>query len=90
MSRIPAYNSHDPDGMVRWFGEMAARGLLFHPEDDPARIVRIADGSRTFSGAEAATIRDLMARMQYEHGYEQMLDACYPIFMRAAGQRLDA
>ena len=88
-SRIPAYDSASPDGMQIWFAEMSARGLLFHPEEDPASVVRIGTWERKFTDAEAARIRGILGRMFDEDG-DETISACYPIFMRVAGQRLDA
>lgn len=89
-NRIPAYHSARPDSMLTWFAEMSVRGLLFHPEEDPANIVRIEDGAPVFTRSEAKTIRKIMCCMHAEHGEDKMIEACYPVFMRAAGQRLDA
>lgn len=88
-SRIPAYDSGSPDGMLAWFSEMSARGLLFHPEEDPAQIVRIETGGRTFTDEEAGCIRLILGSMFTRHG-DETIAACYPVFMRAVGQRLDA
>jgi len=88
-SRIPAYDSINPSGMQMWFAEMSARGLLFHPEEDPAGIVRIGTWERCFTDSEADRIRGILDSMFSEHG-DEAINACYPIFMRAAGQRLDA
>ena len=88
-SRIPAYDSASPDGMQIWFAEMSARGLSFHPEDDPAEIVRVGTWERTFTDVEADQLRCILEGMFAEHG-DETIDACYPIFMRAVGQRLDA
>jgi hypothetical protein len=89
MNRIPTYDAINPDSMLLWFAEMSARDLLFHPEDDPASIVEISSGNRIFTDAEADQVRDILEGMQSTHG-EGMIDACYPVFMRAVGQRLDA
>lgn len=89
MNRIPNYNAINPDGMLLWFAEMSARGLLFHPEEDPADIIEIRSGKRTFTDAEADQVRSILEGMQTTHG-SGMIDACYPVFMRAVGQRLDA
>ena len=88
-SRIPAYESGNADGMQMWFAEMSARGLLFHPEEDPTQIIRIGTWERSFTDAEADQVRGILGSMFAEHG-DDMIDACYPIFMRAAGQCLDA
>lgn len=87
--RIPAYDSANPDGMLTWFAEMSVRGLLFHPEEDPAGIVRIGTWERVFTDAEAERIRGILGSMFEKHG-DETINACYPVFMRAVGQRLDA
>lgn len=88
-SRIPAYESGNADGMQMWFAEMSVRGLLFHPEEDPGQIIRTGTWERTFTDAEADQLRGILGSMFAEHG-DETINACYPIFMRAAGQRLDA
>lgn len=87
--RIPRYDAAAPDGMIMWFAELQARGLLFHPEEDPADIIRIEDGARVFDDEEASRVRGILQSMEEEHG-DGMIEACYPVFMRACGQRLDA
>jgi len=89
MNRLPAYDAENPDGMLLWFAEMAKRDLLFHPDDDPANIVSIADGSHTFTSSEAATLRGVIASMFENHG-DGVYDAAHPIFMRAIGLPLDS
>lgn len=88
-SRIPAYDSANADGMLTWFAEMSARGLLFHPEEDPAKILRIGTWERTFTDVEADRVRGILGNMFAQHG-DETINACYPVFMRAVGQRLDA
>ncbi|MBS0461624.1 MAG: hypothetical protein JSS41_04025 [Proteobacteria bacterium] len=89
INRIPTYDTHAVDGMLSWFAEMSSRGLLFHPEDDPADIIDIATGECTFTHAEAGRVRGILGAMRAAHG-DAMIEVCYPVFMRAAGQRLDA
>ena len=84
-SRIPAYDRNNPDGMVIWFAEMSKRNLLFHPEDSARNIVRISDGTPTFTDSECVEADRILAEMFAEHG-DGVIEACYPIFMRAAGQ----
>ena len=47
-SRIPKFSDKSFDGMLMWFSELQVRGLLFHPDDDPADIIRISDSTATF------------------------------------------
>lgn len=89
-SRIPKLSEMSFDGALVWFSEMQCRDLLFHPEDDPADVIRVADGTRTFSASEQEELRLLLSGMEGGLGHAQMIAAAYPVFMRAAGIRLDA
>ena len=51
-SRIPELNAVSFDGALQWFAEMQCRGLLFHPDDDPADITVIRNGDRFIIQAE--------------------------------------
>lgn len=87
--RIPDWTSRDFDGMLRWFSEMSVRDLLFHPEDDPSDVVRIADGTSSFTPEECEKLRGILNGMWSDHG-DAVNEAAHPIFMKAAGIRLDA
>lgn len=89
-SRIPTLREATLDGALSWFAEMQNQQLLFHPEDDPDDIVRIADGERVFSDREAAEIRFVLDALDKQLGHESVMEAAYPVFMRASGFRLDA
>lgn len=89
MSRIPAYDAKNPDGMLIWFAEMAKRDLLFHPDDEPADIVSTSDGTRLFSAAEAAELRNLLENMFANHG-DSVHEAAHPVYMHALGLQLDS
>ena len=89
-SRIPKLHEVSFDGALMWFSEMQCQNLLFHPEDDPANIVRIVDGARTFAANEVAYLRDLLDRLEVGIGHEKLIESAYPIFMRAFGSQLDA
>lgn len=89
-SRIPTLREASFDGALSWFAEMQNLQLLFHPEDDPADIVRIADGERVFSNREAAEVRFALDALDKQLGHEALMEAAYPVFMRASGFRLDA
>ncbi len=88
-SRIPSYDGTNPNGMTLWFAELSARGLLFHPDDNPSDIISIATGKPTFTKTEADEARKILQAMFSEHG-NGTIEACYPVFMHACGQRLDA
>lgn len=89
-SRIPKLHDTTFDSALLWFSEMQCDGLLFHPEDDPADIIGIADGERTFSDTEVQELRFLLDELDENLGHDRMIEAAYPIFMNAFGLQLDA
>lgn len=88
-SRIPDFANKSREGMSIWFAEMSLRGLLFHPEDAPDSICTIATGERAFTTGECAKLDGIMSEMFSLFG-DDVCEACYSIFMRAAGLRLAA
>ena len=88
-TRVPDFTNNTFDGMLNWFAEMSVRELLFHPDDSPAQIITIADGSAAFTTGECRKLEGILADMFRKHG-DGVHEACYPIFMKAGGQRLDA
>lgn len=89
-SRIPKLHDTTFDSALLWFSEMQCDGLLFHPEDDPADIIGIADGERTFTDTEVQELRFLLEELDENLGHDRMIEAAYPIFMNAFGLQLDA
>jgi hypothetical protein len=89
-SRIPILREVSPDGALMWFSEMQCQKLLFHPEEDPADIIRIADNTPAFSAHEVEELRFFIGALGRELGHEKMIEAAYPIFMTACGIQLDA
>lgn len=83
-ARIPECGTVDLDGMTKWFEAMAAKGLLFHPEDDPADIISVESGMPVFLTDEVRTVRETLARF-FAFDYSMTIEACYPVFMRTAG-----
>jgi len=90
MSRIPKLRDVSFDGALMWFSEMQCQSLLFHPEDDPAEIISISDGTRFFSDNEVTELKFLLGELDVSLGHEKMIDAAYPVFMNACGIQLDA
>ena len=88
-SRIPPLDTVSFDAALLWFAEMQQRGLLFHPDDDPADMLLIATGEKLFSDQEVAEARSTINRLFTALG-ETVYEAAYPIMMNACGQRLDA
>lgn len=89
-SRIPTVREMSFDGALMWFSEMQDQQLLFHPEDDPADIIRIADNTPLFSPREVKEVRFLIREMDRELGHDKLIEAAYPVFMNACGAQLDA
>lgn len=89
-SRIPKLRDTTFDGALLWFSEMQCSNLLFHPEDDPADIIRISSGERLFSNGEVKELRFLLNELEEGMGHEKVIEAAYPIFMTACGIQLDA
>lgn len=88
-SRIPKLSSTNFDGALVWFSEMQTKGLIFHPDDDPAEIVSIGDWKKLFSDPEVSELRFVMDELFDALG-DAVYEAAYPIFMNAIGQHLDA
>ena len=89
-SRIPMLRDATFDGALLWFSEMQCSNLLFHPEDDPADIIRISSGERLFSEGGVKEVRFLLKELEEGIGHEKVIEAAYPIFMNACGIQLDA
>ena len=88
-NRIPACNNFTFDGMLIWFAEMSVKELLFHPDDDPAEVIRIADNAPLFNENEVGQLRRTIDRMFAENG-DAVYEAAYPVFMKRMGIQLDA
>lgn len=88
-SRIPKLRDTTFDSALLWFSEMQCGKLLFHPEDDPADIITIADGERTFSDGEVKELRFLLDELDENLGHDKVIEAAYPIFMTVFGEHLD-
>ncbi|HQS57749.1 MAG: hypothetical protein B7Y56_08245 [Gallionellales bacterium 35-53-114] len=89
-SRIPKLRETTFDSALLWFSELQCNNLLFHPEDDPAEIVRISDGKLLFSDVEIEELRFLLNELEAGIGHEKVIEAAYPVFMNAFGNQLDA
>ena len=89
-SRIPKLQDSTFDGALLWFSELQCGKLLFHPEDDPADIITLLNGERTFSDIEAQELRFLLNELEANLGHEKLIEAAYPILMNAFGNKLDA
>ena len=83
LSRIPKLNEVSFDGAFKWFSQLQEQDLLFHPEDDPVDIVKITDGSPTFTSSEVSELHFLLNELENGIGHKQVLEAAYPVFMNA-------
>lgn len=88
-SRIPELKAVSFDGALLWFAEMQCRGLLFHPDDDPADIIVIRSGESMFDSREIQEARSVLDQLFAALGAD-VYSAAYPIMMKACGKRLDA
>ncbi|MFZ6757601.1 hypothetical protein ACO0K9_10280 [Undibacterium sp. Ji50W] len=80
ISRIPLLKSNDLHGLQLWFAEMEQRGILFHPDDDPADMVVIKTGESMFTDFECGQLKSLIDIMFQMHG-DQVYEVAYPVFM---------
>lgn len=69
---------------------MQCSKLLFHPEDDPADIIKIASGEHFFTDGEVQELRFLLNELENDLGHDRVIEAAYPFFMNAFGNQLDA
>lgn len=88
-SRVPALTELSVEGATRWFAKMQQRGLLFHPDDDPAEIESIADGVPTSNTRGIAEARFFVGEMFVSMG-DNAYEAASPAFLETFGIRLDA
>ncbi|QQS55268.1 MAG: hypothetical protein IPM89_05525 [Candidatus Competibacteraceae bacterium] len=89
VSRIPKLSAVSFDDALQWFSEMQCRGLLFHPDDDPADIVVIRNGEKMFRNRETGEVRFVLDELFATLG-DGVYEAAYPIMMNACSIRLDA
>ena len=87
--RIPELGDVSLDGALQWFAEMQCRGLLFHPDDDPADIIVIQSSERMFNDREIQETRSVLDTLFAALG-NGVYEVAYPVMMNACGIRLDA
>lgn len=89
-SRIPNLRDATFDDALWWFAELQCSNLLFHPEDDPEDIIHISSGEQLFSSGEVKQLRIILNTLEEKIGHDKLIEAAYPIFMKAFGNQLDA
>jgi hypothetical protein len=90
VSRIPKLSGTTYDSALIWFSQLHCNGFLFHPEDDQASICSREDGENMFSENEVIELRLAISELESSIGHDAINEAAYPIFMKAAGIRLNA
>ena len=85
-SRIPLLNQVSFNDAKNWFAELSVRGLIFHPDDDPAEIFYISNGKPLFSNQEVIELRAIIDQL-FKSIADDLYEAAYPAFMKAAGQQ---
>lgn len=82
--RIPHISEITPETANKWFQQLDAANLLFHPEDDPATIIA-RDGTPVCTPDEVDALRETLARMETELGHDGVISAAYPVCLAALG-----
>lgn len=88
-SRIPKLEGTSFKNMRQWFKSLAAADLLFHPEDRPEDIIRIATGEQLFSTREAEELQIILGRLFSCFG-DEVTEVAYSVFIEQTGFGLDA
>lgn len=67
--------------MSNWYGLMAQKNLLFHPDDTPEDVVKISNGVPTFNSTEQVQLIEIMQKIFNAHG-DQVYKAACPYSMK--------
>ena len=81
VSRVPEYQTASFTGVKAWFKAMAKRGLLFHPDDAPDKIISTRTGQRTFNRDECLKLESIIGKMFRRFG-DKVYTAAYSVFMK--------
>ena len=73
-SRIPPYGYGQMNlAEVRtWFEELASRGFLFHPEDEPKFVLSDETGKEMFRGYESYELKAILGHMTAQFGLDKV------------------
>lgn len=69
-SRIPELTGTSKKAANAWLKELHSRGLLFCLDNNPAELIQISDGTRTFTDDEAQEVSGLLNRLFEKRGDE--------------------
>lgn len=72
VNRIPEYS--DRAHLLNWCTNMAAKGLMFHPEDDPADVMNFEEQLPVFNPTEVDTLRRQIPLMVEHWGIESLCE----------------
>lgn len=76
ISRIPILQEKTFVAAQQWFAKMQQAQMLFHPDDDPQKIVSIVTSAPVFTGTEVIAVRAIMAQL-FDCLGSDVYDACY-------------
>ena len=62
-SRIPRFQPRTIGDVHRWFAEMDAAGLLYHPDEPAETIVLITSDQRMFTDEESVALNRIVGGM---------------------------
>ena len=69
-SRIPELAGTSTAAANAWLNALHKRGLLFCLDSDPKDLVKISDGTPTFSDSEAVEVSEILDRLFQKRGDE--------------------
>ena len=67
-NRVPVLRDDSYQAMQAWFADLLARDMFYHPDERAADIVRVSDGSPSFSTRECGELDTIMAQLFRVHG----------------------
>lgn len=80
-SRIPPLTGTSKAAALNWLTALHEKGLLFHLDDMPQDLVRISDGSRTFTDGEAAEVTDIVGALFKKRG-DELYELAFEVLSR--------
>jgi len=81
---VPFWTDKTEEGLRAWWKQMAAAGLIFHPDDSPETIVTVKSGERVFSASACLKLKGLIAEMFLLYG-ETVYDTGHEVLMEFLG-----
>jgi hypothetical protein len=75
-SRIPELTGTSKKAANAWLKELHTRGLLFCLDNNPAELIQISDGTRTFTADEAQEVSGLVTHL-FEKRDDELYELAY-------------